>query len=175
MLSSRDSYKRRVAKLEKLLAAAHKHDIDQSMEHARKRVHYQEIVAKHIATNRRNEAKILEDAFRISELDNQVAVQWKNLAEAKDDARVSKLNCDVYRNETKRLREERAQWRCMEAALRSQVDEINERLYEATKTIQYRVWVAITTKAAAFKVAIATRVRRRPWRRLMRLLLLGPT
>ncbi len=143
LLRKRDSYRQRVAKLEQQLADCQSKIVQQALDHGRLRVHYQGIVAQHIAINRRNEDKILADAFRIQELDNQVAVQWRNLAEAKDDASTAKLNCDVYRKETKQLQEERKQWRQLEAILRSQVDEIDERLYEATKTLQYRLYQAI--------------------------------
>ncbi len=143
MLNSKDSYKRRLGKVSEQLDNTIKEMAQRELAHGRARVHYQSIVAGHIATNRRNEEKILADAFRIQELDNQVAVQWRNLAEAKDDAGTAKLNCDVYRKETKQLQEERKQWRQLEAILRSQVDDINERLYEATKTIQYRLYQAI--------------------------------
>src|SRR5580693_9772599 len=51
------------------------------------RTHYGSIVAKHIATERKQTAKILEDTFKIQELDNQIAVQWKDNAGLAQDVR----------------------------------------------------------------------------------------
>ena len=50
------------------------------------REEYQKIVAGLIATIRRSNEKILADTFRIEELNQQVSIQQKMVAEAKDDA-----------------------------------------------------------------------------------------
>jgi hypothetical protein len=131
VLSNRDSYKRRVAKLGKLLAEHRDRAAQRDLEHSRARVHYQQIVARHIADERRGDQLLLEDRFKIQELENQVAVQWKNLAEAKDDAGMAKLNQQALgkelgqvRAERSQLRAEKQQWEDMLALQRQEMEKL---------------------------------------------------
>lgn len=66
-------------------------------QHEMDRERYGKVVAEHLARNRQNEQKILDDAFKITELENQLAVTWRNWSEAKDDLR----NIPVYQNREK--------------------------------------------------------------------------
>jgi len=98
--NKRDSYKRRVAKLEKQL-----------VEHSRQRVHYANIVAGHLGTIRRHEQTLLDNAGEMVELKQQLAVCWKNWSEAKDDAATAKLNQQALGKELNHIRAERMQLR----------------------------------------------------------------
>lgn len=158
MLSNRDSYKRRVAKLEKQLSEQRERWAAQGLKHSRARVHYQAIVAKHIANERRGDQLLLEDRFKIQELENQVAVQWKNLAEAKDDAATAKLNYQVISKSLEQCRAERREARVDRDIALTRVDQWIDRCALAERSLSHRIWVAITTQIARLRVAIPLQI-----------------
>lgn len=140
MLSKRDSYKRRVAKLQKQLEKQRQRWIGQGLEHSRARTHYQTIVASHIAAERRGDKLLLEDRFKIQELENQVAVQWRNLAEAKDDASTAKLNYQAVTKSLEQCRAERRQARLdLDVALSTR-DTWRIRCETAEKSFSHRAY-----------------------------------
>jgi len=148
-------YERRIARLQKMILTSQESKVALLNEHARVRKHYQDVVAQHIANERRGDALLLEDRFKIQELDNQVAVQWKNLAEAKDDAATAKLNQAVLSKEVNQLRAERQQLRLEIANRDVSVQSLLECVKRLEHSFAHRLWMAIATQIARSRVGIA--------------------
>lgn len=139
-MNTRDSYKRRVARLEKYLAASQQERANLAIEHAKVRKHYQDVVAKHIANERRGDQLLLEDRFKIQELEQQVGSQHVQLCNALEDVKVAQLNVQTYSKSLEQCRAERRQARLECAAAASMVDELQERLHIAEQRLSYRIY-----------------------------------
>ena len=160
-MNTRDSYKRRVAKLEKRLQHALDDGAASRLEHARQREHYADVVAKHIANERRGDGLLLQDRFKIQELEQQVGSQHVQLCNANEDAKVAKLNYQVVRKELDHLLAERKQDRMVMDALNCDVEYWKQECRTAERSLRHRVWVGVT--GSLKRAAHNHRLRKSKW------------
>jgi len=158
-------YERRIARLKKQLDKQQELRAEMSRVFATTKQHYVDVVASHLAKARglkttlvHRDRKILEDAFRIQELDNQVAVQWRNLSEAKDDAVRAMARCSIAEKDRthwhKEWKASYSEWSDAQEIIAAQAG----RIVELERSLLNRLWVAIPIQWARFRVAVTTQL-----------------
>lgn len=125
-------------------------------EQVKLRAHYGDVVAEKLAKIRGLENQVsdlttaaIQDRFKLQELENQVAVMYKDNAAFGQD--LQSLNTrDGQQVQT--IRELRKQ--LLHAGYLS--ENADKTIAELKQRISYRLWVAIATQASALRVAITT-------------------
>lgn len=120
-------------------------------QHAAYRLHAGKTLAGHLAKTRQAEATLASNNMTITELNDQVAMQWKQRAEARSDVeRATALTAEAVAKHNKmvtHLREAldaKLELANMVRLLRDQAEEFGEALAEAQRSFQNRTWEAIT-------------------------------
>jgi hypothetical protein len=121
------------------------------------RTHYGNIVAKHLADNRglRNQVDDLttaaiQDRFKLQDFEAQIANQWRENAELRDDLARAKLMHDA---KAKELQYSQGQYRNQITV----VERIERDIALLQRNLTNRIWVAMTTQVEAWRVVAATR------------------
>lgn len=116
------------------------------------KAHSHEVLTSHLGKIRRQDETLASNNMTIQELNDQVAVQWQQRAEARSDVEraerfaketAEKHNKLVFKwedacRETEMARQITAEWV-------SESERIMFELHEARKTLQYRLWQEIRT------------------------------
>ncbi len=151
-----NTYERRISRLKKHIEILKEAAVDRIAEQARVRLHYQNVVAQHLATERKQTQKILEDTFKIQELDNQMAVLWRDRAEARTDLEACKLVNVARTKECQQLRDGRKQLTMDRANQDISVQSLLARVKYLERSFGHRLWVAIAAQRAHIRQGIAS-------------------
>lgn len=127
-------------------------------QHAAYRLHAGQTLAGHLAKVRQAEATLASNNMTITELNDQVAMQWKQRAESRSDVeRATSLTAEAVAKHNRMAESLRESWdEKRELAnlvdfLRCQAKESGEALAEAQRTLQNRTWEAITLQIRSFR------------------------
>jgi hypothetical protein len=145
-------YERRIARLKKDVEQQRKLRREMSTAFANAKVQYADIVASHMVSARKATDTVTQQAFKISELENQLAVQFKQNAELSSDLqKVTKRYNENFVSTNKILD--------TIAMLKDDKRFLEEDLARARQAFGYRLWIAITIWWGSLLMAIATRLK----------------
>jgi DNA repair exonuclease SbcCD ATPase subunit len=140
-------YERRIARLKKDVEQQRTLRREMSTAFANAKVQYADIVASHMVSARKATDTVTQQAFKISELENQLAVQFKqNAALSQDLQKATKR----YNENVTDLIDKRKQ-------LVNAIDvceEMEKEIKQLKLKFGYRLWVAITIWLAGVRMAI---------------------
>lgn len=125
------------------------------------RIHYSHIVAKHIAEKRglRNQlddltTAAIQDRFKIQDFEAQIANQWRENAELRDDLARAKLSHDAKAKELQ-------QANYLVRSRGSDIQELEIRVERLQRSLTNRIWSVLVVEHQALRVRLNQFIARR--------------
>lgn len=149
---------RQLKKLKRDLAHQHELRLADGVRHTDYRAHAGEVLRAHLAKLRRAEETLVSNNMTMRELNDQVAMQWQQRAEARSDVeRATSLTAEAVAKHNRMAESLRESWdekrelANLVGLLRRQAEEAGEALAEAQRSFSNRTWEAITLKIKEIK------------------------
>lgn len=122
--------------------------------------HAQGLLTEYLAKIRRQDETLASNNMTIQELNDQVAVQWRQRAEARSDVeRAEKLASEAVAKHN-RMVQEVQEWRALVNDLRRNNNVLRDDLSEARRTLRYRIWVVVTRSTSQLQAWLSSKALR---------------